>query len=631
MPPSGSATALRRPPNIRVPKYIDGELYHIFRHHRGEADVGRGLLKALRARDNGRILQYLHQGADKPGFIRAIPATTFTEILRLFGHDRELQPVADSLEHSWWLPDHLQHMRLRGFQKKYTAMLRGFVNMRIDAGAALSPLDLKLVLRAAGEATDVNLATDAINELKNTGCEPDDNGYNSLMRAILFHRSNDGSTQIGFTINALWFRTRKRGLVKWAPQPDEYMDRVTNVYRDMLESGGVANEKTIILLMISYAREGKVYEMNKMMWIIWGVSVNEVLRGEQTSAPKPMPPGSPLRPTEDLLLGIVEAYGTNSQSMTALALIDFMSAAYDIAVSNRVWLALLIRVYVESNLIQGNPLHKRLHWNPRLPKESPLRFFRTLCSEPYNVKPTMPMLWFVNKPATQAFRWVRAVELIRTAAQLYDESAKEATHAAREVRVAKRRVAEGGVSSAPIFELAQRRETKLLEFRRNRVMIELMCHMLIKGGVVPGSFHAFGEDDEGVAEEDELSFVSEHPKGNVVVHPYWPYIGLPSFIKEFIHVLPPAVSYRTLTGYVRLDLHEHKGFVERPSEPGLTHNHKELNAHMTRRVADRMGFKRELAEYERHLTGDSFHYSRLMERKTHFEDPPDLSILEGVA
>lgn len=632
MPPAGSAPirrSIRKPHRIKIPSHssFDKEIGHLYTTNGYRpVDLRRGLLKATRARDNGRILQYLSKGARDPTFIRAIPATTFTEILRLFGPDRELRPVVDSLEHTWWFPDSLRHLRTKKVQEFYDHALKGLLDMRLQGGASLSPLDLRLVLRGAGESFGVHLATDAISELDAADLAPGVDGFNSLMRATLYNRRGGGSTMIGFTVNPLWFRTRERGMMDWALPEMQYIERVRAMYRKMLESGGIANQETIICLMICYAREAKLDDVNKLLATVWDVHVDAVLQGDQIPPPKPLPAGSPLRPTEDLLLAIVEAYGTNSQSMTALALVDHVSTSYGIPISNRVWCALLVQVCVESNRIQGNKLNKALHDHPQLRREAPVRLFNTLRNEPYNVKPTMVMYYFVIKRATQAFRWIRAVDLIRDAARLYDQSALDASDAANDVRVAKRRVAEGGVSAAPLFELARRRETKLLEFRRNRVMMESLCHMLIKGGIVPGAFHVIDEADEAAC-TDELGFAVQHPKGDYVVQPYWSFVGLPNFIKEFVHVLPPAVSYRTQTGFVRLQVHKFTEVEERPAKVGEVPRTTPMNADMTRRIVDRKGFREEVAEYERALgDGRAFDYGRLLNRGTHFEDSPDLSI-----
>ncbi|KAK8177411.1 mitochondrial ATPase expression-domain-containing protein [Phyllosticta citrichinensis] len=634
MPPSGSGSvplrrSIRKPHRTKIPSHssFDQEIHHLFRSHwHRTVDLHRGLLKATRARDNGRILQYLSKGARDPTFIRAIPATTFTEILRLFGPDRELRPVVDSLEHTWWFPDSLRHLRTKKVQEHYDHALQGLLNMRLQGCAPLSPVDLGLVLRGAGEAHGVHLATEAIKELKAADLEPDVDGFNALMRATLYNRRGGGGIMIGFGVNPLWFRTRQKGLTDWALPEMQYVEKVKDIYRNMLESGGIANQETIICLIMCFAREAKLDDVNQLLANVWDVNVDAVFQGDQVPPPKPLPAGSPLRPTEELLLAIVEAYGTNSQSMTALALVDHLSASYGIPISNRVWSALLIQVYVESNLIQGNNLNKWLHDHPQLPREAPVRLFDTLRNEPYNVKPTMVMYYFVIKRATQAFRWIHAVDLVRDAARIYDESALDASDAAHDVRVAKRRLAEGGVSSAPLFELAQRRETKLLEFRRNRVMMESLCHMLIKGGIVPGAFHMLNEADEAAC-TDELGFSQEHPKGDYVVQPHWSFIGLPNFIKEFVHLLPPAVSYRTQTGYVRLQVHEFSRFEERQAKIGEVPSITAMNADMTRRIADRKGFREELAAYEKALAdGREYDYKRLLDRSTHFEDPPDCSI-----
>lgn len=636
MPPSGSATAAIRPlSRCPLPRRVrhahtlsqfDQEFNHLYtRQHRRE-DHAKGLLRATRARDNGRILRHLRKGtAEDPNFYRSIPATTFTEIVRLFSADRELTPITDSLEHTWWFPDRLHHLRTKAYQNAFAEHLRGLVDRRVDAGKQLSPLDLKLLLRSAGMANHVALATASVNEMKRHGYHVDVECFNSVMRAILYNRRG-GSRMIGFTVNRLWYQSRAMGKLDWAPPPGQYVARIRNVYKIMLEAGGVANQETIILLMIAYARDAQTNKIARLLNAVWDVDIDAVLQGGQPPQPKPMEPGSPLMPTEELLLAIVEAYGTNSQTLTALALVDYLSSSYKIPISRRVWDALLVQVYVQSNPIQGRQINKSMHENPRLSLDAPVRLFGTMCAEPYKMTPNMISYYFVIKRATQAFRWIKAIDLIREAAKLYDQSAVEVLEARRGIERAKMRLAEGGVPSAPLSELAQRRETKLLEFRRSRVMIESLCHMFIKGGIVPGAFHVLDEADEAAC-TDPQGYAEDHPKGGYVVQPSWSFVGLPDFIKEFAHVLPPEVSYRTRTGFVRLQVDEDSTVQQLPAKPGELPQTTPLNNDMTRQIVHRKGFNKELAEYEMQLTGGyAYNPHRVLQRLIHYEDPPDVSL-----
>ncbi|CAG8952689.1 hypothetical protein HYFRA_00008931 [Hymenoscyphus fraxineus] len=385
-------------------------------HSDAVSQVTKRLRSALRSGDPHSVLRsfvQLSSEADRTTLINILawmPTTTFIETLRCLDpkhfvdrYHRLHEDIGYVRAAQLSLPqvDIVGHYK---FCSLFLSLIRRVVDARRES-YPFTILELRYLLRVARGIGNFQYAEDiwfALTPMGKGHLDPDIICYNDFMAVICWAPSRHPGKRRRLR-NTAWNLAPR----SWVQPPLDVQDftigprgtakRVSTLFQQMVASGQRGNEETFSHMIIGLGREGDIPAVESILQRVWNVNVPELTStgGNSDLTARKWPPDSPFYPSQQLLYSIAHCYGSNNDIPTALTIIDYISSQYSVMMSKDTWYELLRWAYVLSRP-SSRPLRSSYKWdtasirNP-IPSDAVLNLFRTMVSDPYNVKPNVEM------------------------------------------------------------------------------------------------------------------------------------------------------------------------------------------------------------------------------------------------
>jgi pentatricopeptide repeat protein len=240
--------------------------------------------EALIHQDGERLLNTLFEASDDLEYIRSIPPTTFSQMLRLLEPNEYFGNLAvKRLGISSVAAEAYQMLNPDLWQQysEHIASLRCIIDARRQAKLPLSLLDVKSLLRCASQAGHGQFADTVWDMMKADDIKPDTAAWNLYLRARIdnHHLKWDWDHSLRSTKKHLYRRVYFQQ--RRDKHPDYYpgysvgrngiKEQVTRLFADMMNDGQVADEETYTLLMTAYGREGDTKEVDDVLMKAWAL------------------------------------------------------------------------------------------------------------------------------------------------------------------------------------------------------------------------------------------------------------------------------------------------------------------------------------------------------------------------
>lgn len=364
-----------------------------------EIDYKSHLSSALLKREADLVIRCLFSALhfNDRDFLRDLPATTFSEIIRVLEPRHFMSKLANAHhELSADMARQLGVAPMREVAYEYASVLKEVISMRRGIRMTLS--DFKALLRSARDLGHQKLAHMLWNVLWAEGHTPDTKCYNLYMASAVWNGVHSAGSReklrvIDFNMAARKKEKPRNRFAHYRVGAGGVRERSMAIFNEMLANGVVANEESFRIVITAAAREGDVGTMKSIFKKVWNVDVDAILAGEEDEAailPKSVPTHSALYPTPELLFVIAHAFGINNDIPSALRIVDFVARHYRIPITRRVWDQLFEWTFVLAIDRHGTDKNSGSHIG-QLPAESVMSLWNTMISEPYRVEPSMGM------------------------------------------------------------------------------------------------------------------------------------------------------------------------------------------------------------------------------------------------
>ncbi|KAL9117974.1 MAG: hypothetical protein Q9187_005483 [Circinaria calcarea] len=279
-------------------------------------------------------------------------------------------------------------------------------------------------------------------------------------------------------------------------------------------------------------REGDMAGVRSILRKVWDIDVDAILELDDDSFITNNQPShqSPSYPTQHLLFTLAHVFGSNNELPAALRIIDYISRKYSIEIDDETWAQLF-----EWTFVLSTPRYKGRKSDGaqlgQLPLASVENLWNTMTSEPYNVKPTMPMY---NRRIRNL--WKRQMldpmlEAMRAGKKLHNQQVKRSRAMAKDLP---EEISMDGASELNPLSLfptsltsARHHEMELQQLYgyRDFLMVSRWVRLLMAGTRWGGS-------------------------GEATLR--WQRIGAPNAVAEFWHFRPrEGFAYRIATGRIQ--------------------------------------------------------------------------------
>ena len=361
------------------------------------------LLEAIRLDDPQTLLVEFWEQSRDPAVLAAIPATTFSEILRLL--DRRRGFVAFFREYKQWHPKHYWmlldldrqfHQSLQDCRTLY----RDIWQRRSRSVGHMGVREYAGFLRLARNTWDGNAALSLMKDMLRRDVQPDLICYNSYfearcwsdmwnpyerqLRRVIPYNQNIRKYQFIRTpadMTIKGYRIEKGGL----------KTEVTRMFMKMIGEGTMADTTAFCHLITALAREGDLDGVKSILRKIWDVDADAASEADNERQNKTLiPKDSPVYPNQALLFVIAHVFGSNNDVPTAVRLVDQFSRKFKLRIPYIAWSELLEWAFVLStrryniNDVRGVELG-------RLPLASVHRLWDVMTSKPYCIQPGIEM------------------------------------------------------------------------------------------------------------------------------------------------------------------------------------------------------------------------------------------------
>lgn len=361
-----------------------------------DVDYAAEVPAALLKQEPDRVIRSLVAAsqANDLDYIRSIPRTTFSEILRLLHPKFSIQKLANAhLELSVAMVRQMGITPIDYVVKDYLSVILEIVAIRRAAGKPLGANDYTTLLRC-GRSLGNRRLTDLIwRKMLADGIAPTTKVYNHYMATLVFSDAYSAHTRqkrrvIPFNMLARQTPTLGRAFQGYRVNEKGLKHTVMDIFGDMLRNEAIADEESFRIVITAAAREGDLETVKSVLKKVWEIDADGLLTGksEESIAPKPMKRDGPLFPTSKLLFTIAHAFGINNNIPAALRIVDFVARSYQIKISRAVWAQLF-----EWTFVLACPRTVAHRHAGDLPKQSVKSLWDTMTSAPYLIKPTMGM------------------------------------------------------------------------------------------------------------------------------------------------------------------------------------------------------------------------------------------------
>ena len=440
----------------------------------------RPLLVALRKGNPDKALQIVIEYSEDVSLLGSIPATAFTELLRLLRPDSFIEP--DKSPYGQRASREGQALKLRCVQGSIEAFLniaRRVAQFRRQLGTPLTLTDYTLLLDSARALGDSMSVVTLWEELRLDGVKPDTTCYNHYMEARCWSGLFDPVQREKMRVQnyLAWRVTRSVEEVgQLGLEGKLTMRQVMDLHDEMVEEGVPADEKTYTLVMTGMARGGDTQSIKYVLKHVWNIDVDKYLELDE-EALEPVttyPRGSLLQPSVDLLYALAHGFGINSDLPTALRLVDYVSRCYKIKVPIEVWDELLTWSFILS-MPRGAHAPADKSSEGQLPLESVEQLWMTMIAPPYNIKPSQAMYDKYIRNLYFRRKYGQALQVMKTRYIPYRILARAFKHAERRYFLA--RTLQEREVTVPIPELSVERLGREVEFLR---LVRLRNHSFIR-------------------------------------------------------------------------------------------------------------------------------------------------------
>lgn len=525
------------PPSLRPSKTdemldIDYKVELPFAMLKGEADlVIRCLFAAFHANDRE--------------FLREMPATTFTEIIRVLEPRHFMSPLAAAhLELSAAMAEQLGVAPMREVAYEYASVLKEVVSIR--RGIRLTLSDFKALLRSARDLGHKKFAIMLWDLLLAEGYTPDTKCYNLYMSAAVWNGVHSAGGRkrirvIPFNISSRQKEHPKNYFRSFRVGAGGVKEATTTIFNEMHADGAVPDEETFRILITAASREGDIATVKSILKKVWNIDVDAVVAGEDESTiiPKSLPTYSPLHPTSELLFVLAQAFGTNNDIPTALRLVDFVARYYNFPITQDVWSQLFEWTFVLSLPRTGTDRKTGANAG-KLPQDSVLKLWNTMTSEPYSIQPTIRMYNLLIKNLFRRGMSSEIAQKMREGRGLYFLHQRQTNHAWDKLQF---KLRQEYPSSEKVEKLRHEFEAADLVRKRDLIWLTRWVRLWL------GSFrrsHREAYKEQRTARE------------------------LPGLLWEWRRHAPTIVKYETPTGFVNFRIRG-EGDIKRFAEERLEH------------------------------------------------------------
>lgn len=364
-------------------------------------------------------------------FIRNIPVTTFSEIIRVLEPRLTLSPLASAhLELSAAMTRQLGIAPMREVAYEYVSVLREILKLR--RGGRLTLSDYKALLRGARDLGNQKFALKLWNDIWVDGHTPDAKCYNLYMSSAVWNGVHSAGARqkvrvIDFNMTARKKTQPKNNFRQYRIGAGGLRETAMSIFNEMLAADVVANEESFRILITAAAREGDVAMMKSILKKVWNVDAEAILAGEDehTIKPKSLPTHSPLYPTPQLLFAIAHAFGINNDIPSALRVVDFVARHYQVPIVRAVWDQLFEWTFVLALERHGTDMNTGSEVG-QLPPESAMSLWNTMTSAPYSIEPTIGMYNALIRNLFQRGKIALMTEKMREGRILYYKHRKHA-------------------------------------------------------------------------------------------------------------------------------------------------------------------------------------------------------------
>ena len=363
----------------------------------------RRLLEAVRLDDPHTLLVEFWEQSRDPAILAAIPATTFSEILRLL--DRRRGFVAFFREYKQWHPKH--YWMLLDLDRQFYQSLQDCRTLYHDIWRRRSRSvghmgvpEYAGFLRLARNTWNGEAALSLMKDMLRRDVQPDAICYNlyfearcwsdmwnpyerQLRRVIPFNQyiRQKHPTRNSADMTIKGYRIEEGGL----------KSEVTRMFMKMIGEGTMADTTAFSHLMTALAREGDLDGVKSIIRKIWDVDADATSEADNECQNEPLiPRDSPVYPNQALLFVIAHVFGSNNDVPTAVRLVDQFSRKFKVPIPHIAWSELLEWAFVLStrryniNEVRGVELG-------RVPLDSVRSLWDVMISKPYCIQPGIEM------------------------------------------------------------------------------------------------------------------------------------------------------------------------------------------------------------------------------------------------
>lgn len=488
------------------------------------------IYEALGSGDCHEILSITMSYLLSGGSLRAIPDSTFSELLRQLGPAVYLGRMMDlfsEISRRSEVYDELRSPRedsLHEFGADFVANVKWLLERRVAEGHSLISSDFKHILLCARAVGDVQIAEDVWSMMNSAGIAPDVECYNHLFAARVWADSKNPARRHHLRKLPFYQKVRQQ---TYLPQGFGHRlgetglkVQISEDFHEMVRQNMTGNEETFCLMMIAQAREGDMDGIQSILNRVWNIDVDALRKdtGQLKHTVKQLPQDSPFRPSKDLLMTIAHSFGICNDIPIALRLLDFVSRSYKVSIPPSVWGELLERTYVLSNRRASQKVESG-EAEGQLPGSAVEGVWKTMVQEPYNIAPTMPMFNILVMSYIKLRRFRLIESSMHEALKVHQNTVHRYSMAVFNYRLARKSKASG-----PRLR-ALHRETAFtyLEMHRSRQYIKKWVRHFIHWGV------------RRLGMRQNPDFLTTH---------------LPKFLFDWRAFAPRRVIYETPTGWV---------------------------------------------------------------------------------
>ncbi|MCJ1482599.1 hypothetical protein MMC06_002765 [Schaereria dolodes] len=366
-------------------------------------EAQRAVLDALQQEASGKLLYAFLSASKDPDYIRDLPTTTFLEILHLLHPKHILNPYKAlyrdfRLSESSRFEDEMNPVQ--DIFEEYSDAIRTLMRRRQHAGHSLGLDECRLLLGMTAAVGNGEAAQVVWNDMAAGRIEPDTICYNLYFESKCWSNAYDPVEKEKLRVIPYHYASRlpvkqgmqrRKGFTGHTTGKTGLKNEIIKNFDSMVKKGVTANVDTYIMLIIAMGRDGDLAGVKSILERVWDIQVDAILeQDDRPNAGHKMSPASPTYPNDELLFAIAHIFGTNNDIPDALRLIDFVSRKYSIKISMKTWAQLLEWTFVLSSRRYKSRKHDGAQLG-QLPLQSVESLWNTMISEPYNIKPTIPM------------------------------------------------------------------------------------------------------------------------------------------------------------------------------------------------------------------------------------------------